>query len=110
MRYDNTAFAVPMRVGVFFGRSAVRRPARVSNAKVARQGFLAEQVFEIFELSRTAAHGKIAIAYDGNARGVVSAIFQRFQPAHDDWNGITRPNVAKYSTHVEKDSKSAQAA
>ena len=51
MNHDISAFAAGMRVSVFFGRTAVRRPARMPQADRAIERLARELLFQISELA-----------------------------------------------------------
>ncbi len=53
VRNDDAAFAIPVRMRVFFGRTAVSRPSRVPDAELPGNRLLLKQVFEVLQLART---------------------------------------------------------
>ena len=82
---DEAAGAVAMGVGVFFGGAAVGGPAGMADAEGAVDGLLEEDVFELAELAGSAAELEaVAIAADGDAGGVVAAIFEAAESFNDD--------------------------
>src|SRR5262245_52548825 len=87
---------------IFLSRPSMRRPSRVPDAELPRNGVFAQQVFQVFQFSRTAAHRKVAILHNGDSSRVVSTIFERFQSAHDDGRRVARANVTEDSTHEER--------
>jgi hypothetical protein len=53
---DDATGAIAMRVSVLFRRAAVRRPAGVANAESSADGMIAQDFFEVAQLSRGAAN------------------------------------------------------
>ncbi len=62
MNDDHAAGAVAMRMRVFFGRAAVRGPARMADAVGAVKRIQANRFFEIAQLSFGAANLKFMVA------------------------------------------------
>ena len=74
---DDSPGAIAMRVGVLFGRTAVRGPAGVADAVGAIQRLEADDFFQIAQLAFSAANLQaFAIAAHRDSGGIVSAIFQ----------------------------------
>jgi hypothetical protein len=96
---DERAVTVGVRMGVLFGRTAVSRPAGVTDAERARQRPLTEDTFEILEPAGGAAHVQGAVVEDRDARGVVAAILESLQSLDDDADRALVPDVSDDSTH-----------
>src|SRR5215472_489800 len=97
---DDLAGAVAMRMGVFLGGTAVRRPASVSDAISAFQRLVADGFFEVAQLAFGAADLKtVPVTADGDARRIVSAILQPAQAFNDDRNDALLANVTDNATH-----------
>ena len=107
---DDLAGAVAVRMGVFFGRPAVRRPARVADAVVADSGCRVDDVFEVRELAGAAPQFDAAVAHDGDARRVVAAIFEPPQAVDEHRHDFLRSDVADDSAHCLLRSLGPQAA
>ena len=90
-----------VRVGVVVGGSAVGRPAGVPDAGGAVGERVALQVVaEDAELARALAHTQIALTVDdGDAGGVVSAVFETGQARKKDGLALARAHVSDDSTH-----------
>ena len=104
VRNDDAAFAIAMRMRVFFGRTAMSRPARVTESELTGNRFLLEQIFKILQLARTPNDLQLAVLDNGDSRRVIAAIFERLESAHDDGNRIARSYVSEYSAHVWQNS------
>ena len=74
----------------------------VAEAELSGKGFLLEKVFEVLQFSRASANLKFTVVNHGDTGGVIPAIFQSFQTAHDQGNGITGTNVSKYAAHSRR--------
>ena len=108
MHDDEGAGAIAVRVGVFFGGAAVGGPAGVSDSVSAVHGLVAEDSLKVAELAGRAAEleeiGRAVgcdAAGDGDAGGVITAIFEASQALHDDGDAGFRADVADDSTHIE---------
>jgi hypothetical protein len=87
-------------MGILFGRPAVRRPAGVADAIRSVKRFEPYRLFEIAQLSLGAPQRKIVIfVNDGNARRIVTAIFQFPQAVDDQRHNLFIPNVSDNSAH-----------
>ena len=82
---DDVAGAVAVRVGVLFGGTAVRGPARVADAVFAVGGLGGCNLRGSATCLRRAALRALAIAGHGEAGRIISAIFQPAQPINNDW-------------------------
>ena len=100
---DDAAGAIPMRVGVLFRGASMCGPAGVADAVCALDGMLAQNLFEIAELARSAANLKRGSGWtaDGDARRVVAAIFQTPQPLDDDRDYLLGTDITDDSAHTE---------
>ncbi len=100
VHHDDFAGAIAMRMGIFLGGAAVRGPARVSDAVDAFERSDADRLFEIAQFSRRAADFQLAVvAHDGDAGGVVSAVFEAPEPVQDQRHNALRADIADDSAH-----------
>ena len=87
---------------VDFVRLAVRRPARVTDAGVARERIAHQALFEILQFAFGAAARQM-VAFQGcNARGIVAAIFQAFERIHQLLRDRSASENADNAAHTEK--------
>ena len=98
---DEGAGAVAVGVRVFFGGAAVGGPAGVADAEGAGEGVVGDEGFEVAELAGGAAKLELAVgcAGDGDAGGVIAAVFQAAQAFDDDGHGRIGADVSDDSTH-----------
>jgi hypothetical protein len=93
------ARAVDVRMRIRLRRPAVRRPPGVADAGIAFRGALRDDGGEVVELAFGAAHLERAFTLDRDARGVVAAVLEAAQPAHQQRKRLARPGVADDPTH-----------
>ena len=94
------AGAIAMGMGIFFGRAAMRRPARVADAVGAIERAQANGVFEVPQLAGSPAHGQPAVfSHHRQPSRIVSAIFQALEPIQNDGHRLARADVADNSAH-----------
>src|SRR5205807_8454182 len=101
------AGAVTMRMSVLFRGAAMRGPARVSDAPAAFQRLEANRFFQVAQLAFRTAHlqrSAISIAANGNACGVISAIFQASEALNNDGHNPLFAYVTYDSAHKFKTS------
>src|ERR1700685_2686010 len=91
-----------MRMGVLFCGPAMRGPAGVSDAERAVQRILAQDLFQVGQLARSATHLKhrAGRAADGDARRIVTAVFQTPQSLNDDGNYFLFADITDDSAHA----------
>src|SRR5579859_4216599 len=77
---DNFAFAVGMRMGILFRWFSVRRPACVPETQRPVEGVLLQNFFQIGKLARASPQLNGSPVEDGDASGIISAIFKASQP------------------------------
>src|SRR5258708_26134781 len=71
---DDLSGAVAMRMGVFFGRTSVRGPARMADAVAAVGRFEANDFFQIAQLAfRTAHLPLVSITSNGDSGRIITA-------------------------------------
>src|SRR5262249_19045138 len=106
--HDNEfAGAIAVRMRVFFGRTAVRGPARVPDAVGAFERRLGEHFVQIAQLASGAANfdfagapvGPVQINHGDTGR-VISAVLQLAQTLDDNRNDFFRADVAHDSAHA----------
>ena len=101
MHDDDLAGAVAMRMSIFFGGTAVRGPARVTDAIGPFKGFEANRFFQVAQLAFGAAQLKlIPVAGDGDTRRVIAAVLKSPQALDNDGNYFLFADVANNSTHA----------
>ena len=83
------AGAVAVRVRVLFGRTAVRRPARVADAVLALERIASRSTSSrLRQLAGAAPQLDVAVAHDRDAGRVVAAVFEPAQPVDEDGNEL----------------------
>ncbi len=104
---DERAGAVAVRMGVLFRGAAVRGPAGVADAEGAVDRRALDDGLEVAQLAGSAAElqaaGAVArgISGDGDAGGVISAVFQAAQAFDDGGDYRLRANVSNDSAHIK---------
>ena len=99
--HENDAAAlVAMRVSVLLGGTAVRGPARVTDAVRAGQRPLAKHGLEIGQLARAASHVDAVRADDGDAGRVVAAILEPAEPIEHHRDDFLMTDVSDDAAHV----------
>ena len=97
---DDISRAVAMRMGVFFGGTAMRGPARMSDAVRAVDRGLANHFFQIVQLAGSAADLHLSVRPDyGDAGGVIPSIFEAAQPIQNQGDNFLGSDVSDDSTH-----------
>ena len=74
-----------VRVRVFIGRLAVRRPARMADADRTADFRAAVEL--------------VVRAHNGDARGVIAAVFQAFEPVEQNGRHLLQARISDNSTH-----------
>ncbi len=100
--YDHAAGAVAVGVGVLFRGASVRGPARVADAEGALDRMLAQNLFQVAELARSATDLKRGAgrAAHGDACRVVAAVFEAPQPLDDDGNYLLGTDITDNAAHA----------
>ena len=97
---DERAAAVAVGMGIFFGGAAVGGPAGVADAEGAVDGGVGDGDFEVAELAGGSAEGEaFGATGDGDAGGVVAAVFEAAEAFNDDGDDRLRSDVTDDSTH-----------
>ena len=97
---DDLAGAVLVRMGVLLRGPAVRGPARVADAVDSLERLRVDGLLEVHELARAAPSLDLPVADDGDACGVVAAIFEPPQPVDEDGHDFLRAEIADDSAHI----------
>ena len=101
--HRDLAGAVPMRVGVAVGGTAVRGPAGVAQPGLAlqrRRVRAGQRVVEVRQPAGAAVHRHPALAVEhGDARRVVASVLHPAKCLHHDIAGRTLPDVADNAAH-----------
>ena len=91
-----------MRMGVFFGGTAVRGPARVADAVGAVERLQPDDFFQVAQLALGAADLQtFAIAAHRDAGRIIAAIFQPPQALDDDRHDPLLADVSHDAAHSE---------
>jgi hypothetical protein len=93
------AVAAQVRMGVGFGDAAVGGPTRVADAGGAAKAVLGRLLGESVDPPDPPHEFEPAILLDGDARGVIAAIFEALQAFEQDGGCLLTANVAYDSTH-----------
>ncbi len=98
---DDASGAIAVGVGVFFGGATMRGPAGVADAVSAVEGVVAEDLFDVFELTGGTAEFELFFsgAADSDSGRVIAAVFEAAQAFEDDWNNFFRADVTDDSAH-----------
>jgi len=97
---DDLAGAIPVGMRVLFGWTSMRGPARVADAVRAVDGGLPDYFLKIVKFSRCTPDFHFAVLSDnGDARGIVAAIFQPPQTIQDERNDFLGADISDDSTH-----------
>src|SRR5215471_18197254 len=102
VHHHDLAGAIAMRMGIFFGRTSVRGPARVADSIGAIQWLQADGFFQVAQLAFSPPHLQglaAAIAGYGYAGRVVAAILQTAQAVQNYRYNPLFPNVTNNSAH-----------
>ena len=97
MDHGDGAHQVGMGVGL--GGAAVGGPAGVADAHLARQGLLAQQLFQLDQFAQAAADGQAVIADHRHPRRIIAPVFQPFQAVQDDGHGLLGPQISDNAAH-----------
>ncbi len=94
------AGAVEVRMGIAIGRRPVRGPARVGNAKTSRRRLGFQEAREtLVNPAFFLAQEQIAVLHHGDARAVVTAIFQPPQSFEQDGRDFFFSDVSNDAAH-----------
>src|ERR1700719_990240 len=97
---DDFALTVAMRMGIFLCRPAMRGPARVSEAIDPIDGIVADGLFEIRQFAGGATNLHMPVlANDGDACGIVPAIFQASKAVQNEGYDFLRADISDNATH-----------
>ena len=98
---DEGAGAVAVGVGVLFGGAAVGGPAGVADAEGAGEGVVGDEASRLRSLpgARRSCDGAVGGSGDGDAGGVIAAVFEAAQAFDDDGHGGIGADVSDDSTH-----------
>src|SRR5688572_9715878 len=94
-----TTRAVAVRMRIAIARLAMRRPARVCDARRALQ-LRGQLPLQLTHFAFGLVHAELAVARAGDARRVVAAIFESMQPFHEDRARVAPADVTDDSTHA----------
>src|SRR5450755_3475559 len=102
VHHDNAPGAIAMGMSVLFRGTAVRGPASVADAVSAIDRLEPDDFLEVAQLAFSAADLQaLAIAADRNSGGVVTAIFEPFQPIQNDRHNAFLSDISDDATHSD---------
>ena len=90
---------VEMRMSVLVGRFPVRGPAGVTDAVGSGRWLLGHELAERRDPAGAFARLDAIAIHDGDARGIVTAIFQTAQPIEQDGSRLRTPDVTDDAAH-----------
>src|SRR2546423_8721099 len=90
---------VKVRMRVFVGHFSMSSPARVADAVLPRGRFLGHQFGKVRDPSGTLARLDLLPVYDGNAGGIVAAIFEAAQRVQEYGGRFYAAQISNSSTH-----------
>src|SRR5262245_34058470 len=90
-----------MRVGVAFAGLPVSGPARMPDPNFSGKRLAGDKFFQIFKFAHVPPQTDLRIFDDGDARTVISPVFEPFQAAQDNGRCAEFPNVANNTTHIQ---------
>src|SRR4029077_4289833 len=100
VNYDNAPGAIAVWMSIFFSRTAVSGPARVSNSVGSVERAEPDYLFEVAKLSLSAANFEQVAFVDHRDPGrVVTAILELPQTVNDQRHNLLVSNVANNSAH-----------
>src|SRR6267154_4297016 len=90
---------VKVRMGIFVGHFSMSSPARVADAVLPRGRFLGHQFGQVSDPSGAFARLDLLTVYDGDAGGIVTAIFEPPQPVQEYGRRFCAADISDNSTH-----------
>src|SRR6476661_1541795 len=90
---------VKMRMRIFVGHFSMSSPARVADAVLPAGRFLGHESGQVRDPSGTLARFDLLPVYDGNAGGVVAAIFEAAQAVQKYGRSFCAADISDNSTH-----------
>ena len=99
---DHGQFAggVEVGMGVRLGRLAVGGPAGVADAERAVERMLAQRAFQLLDAPDPLDYLQALAVEDGDAAGIVSAVFEPAQALKEKGLGFLVPQISDDSTHA----------
>ena len=91
----------PVGMGVAVRRLAMGRPAGVSNAAKSGQGTLAETFCQKGQTSGRFGGAKTVVGKNGNARGIIAAVFQRTESFQQNTHSLLLAGITYNTTHIQ---------
>src|SRR6476661_4779621 len=90
---------VKMRMRIFVGHFSMSSPARVADAVLPAGRFLGHETGQVRDPSGALTRFDLLPVYDGNAGGVVAAIFEPPQTVQEYGRRFCAADISDYSTH-----------
>src|SRR5688500_11349507 len=100
-----TTRAVAVRMRVAIARLAMRRPARVCDARRAFQQ-RRKLPLQLTHFAFGLVYAELVVARAGDARRVIAAVFESMQPFHQDGPRVALADVTDDSAHALRSPKS----
>ena len=95
----NAVRPVAMRVGVLVARLAMRRPARMRDARRTLEA-VRQQLFQLANPALALGQAQLAHMGDRDSGRVVAAIFEPVQPLHQDRRRVALADIADDAAHA----------
>jgi len=96
---DDHNIACAVGMGVLFRWAPVGGPSGVTYADVTFGFAPVDHVLKIGQFSNGTFHAKLTVRHDGDAGGVVPAVFKSFEPVNKDIRCVTMSDISYYSAH-----------
>ena len=92
---------IAVRVGIFLGRTPVRRPPRVPDAVIAVERIEPDRFFEISQLALGTPQAEMMVVInDRDARRVIAAVLEFPEAVDDQRHNLFISNVSYNSAHI----------
>src|SRR5260370_33702065 len=89
-----------VRMRVFFGRTAMRRPSRMADPNFSRERRFFKVPPQIVEFPDRAADFELAVHCERrDSRRIVAAVFEPLEPAEQDRRGFATAYLSAYCEH-----------
>ena len=99
MHNHEAARVIGMRMRVAVRRTAMRRPARMTNAHGARRHIAGQLLAQCVQTAHALVHADFAIFINGDTGRVISTIFQLAHAIKQEGSGLVVAYIAHNSTH-----------
>src|SRR5712692_2700554 len=90
-----------VRMRVFFGRTAMRRPSRMADPNFSRERRFFQVPPQIVEFPYRPADLELAVHCERrDSRRIVAAVFEPLETTEQDRRGFAGADVSDYSAHI----------